>query len=72
MVSAQQNDGNWTSDYEDFSYKGNSNSPRENLVQFCHGSPGAIASLLEATKFYSDHPNTFLNSALKGAENIWN
>ncbi len=42
---------------------------KDNMVQFCHGAPGAIPALLEAHKLFKSE--SFLSAALKAGETVW-
>jgi lantibiotic modifying enzyme len=46
---------------------------RDELVQFCHGSPGAVACLVRAYEVFKleDIGKVFLDSAVKAGDNIW-
>ena len=47
---------------------------KDEMVQFCHGSPGAIAPLIMASNFYSNDKkfdDVIRNSLNKACENIW-
>lgn len=63
----QESSGNFISGTHKIGLK----SSRPSAVQFCHGSPGATLCLLEAAKFFPDFKQAFYNSAIKGANHIW-
>ena len=48
---------------------GTSKQEKDYLVQFCHGSPGAIPSLIRGFELFGE--KRFLEAAEKAGENVW-
>jgi hypothetical protein len=67
LVNGQQSTGNFPSNVA----KIGKGAPSD-TVQFCHGSPGAVACLLKAAEVFTNHKDYFLQSAVRACENIWN
>jgi hypothetical protein len=63
LLDDQQDDGSWSvrADLEDGAA----------LVQFCHGSPGMVISLLAIRKYFPELEDRIDKSVRKARENTW-
>jgi lantibiotic modifying enzyme len=64
LLAMQQPDGNWPSSEE-------SSSGGKGLVQFCHGAPGFVLSLLAIRSCFPDLRDRFDAAIKKGRECVW-
>jgi hypothetical protein len=65
LLAMQWADGNWPSSEE-------SGSSGKGLVQFCHGAPGFVLSLLALRPHFPELRDLFYTAINKGRECIWN
>ncbi|KAH0422071.1 LanC-like protein [Colletotrichum camelliae] len=65
LLSLQREDGNWTTkDDDDIRYEG--------LVQFCHGAPGFVDSLLHICRLFPDMHDIMDEAIERGQQAVWN
>ncbi|KAK1590457.1 abscisic acid ABA receptor [Colletotrichum navitas] len=63
LLSLQHQSGNWPTEDTDHGY--------HELVQFCHGAPGFVSSLLQIGQFFPDMNEQIENAIALGRRCIW-
>ncbi|OLN82378.1 LanC-like protein GCL2 [Colletotrichum chlorophyti] len=63
LLNLQRDDGNWPSKDQD--------DARHELVQFCHGAPGFISSLLHVRPYFTGMEDDIDNAINAGRKAVW-